>query len=572
MDELKNLTGREIPESDGVTPVFDPTTIPKGVNPNFGNTPKPAAEPTDEDTPVVIPEAPVMVPTQTAPKVPSPVPPAPKDAPKPFVGHGMTFMSPEEAKGYGIAQEGERVDVQAEQFREAQEKYAKVQADKAKEMQSIFEGVLGEEEARLQRLDNTLKADPETREKLLGETPTASVSTGSITYEDREKADRLSGNPAVDPFDLMPSYDESEAEENNEPKAEEKAPDPGDEEYGKYIREMDVAEVPHSDAPAVRTIRESMVEVTDSGRNGKNSQPLGDQAFLNAITKFKKDKFGKVTVLLPNSGFFCDVVGTGVVDLTNLYMNVDQNMSTYDYQLEQMRVVIKNVVGTNPKINPANLQNMIHFQDFNMLAFGHICATMKSIETVTNCTECGKPFRITSRPNDLIINMADFSERWAQIENAPNVEAYSLMTRNRTVHTSINIDVILGHPSYAEIIRCIRGYQHYVQDMTAADAHRFESMLQLLYMIRRIKLPNGVSSNNIHQNYLALMLLSQEDLDLVNREATAMRNEIMVPKFGIKEVTCPHCHQTVRDIAFDGLLDLLFYHTTISSYLNNPES
>ena len=91
-------------------------------------------------------------------------------------------------------------------------------------------------------------------------------------------------------------------------------------------------------------------------------------------------------------------------------------------------------------------------------------------------------------------------------------------------------------------------------------------------MIRKIKLPDGTYANNIYQMYQALLIMSDVDLDVINKEATAMRDEIMVPKFGIKEARCPHCGKIIKDIPYESLLEMLFYHTTISSYLNNPES
>ena len=206
-----------------------------------------------------------------------------------------------------------------------------------------------------------------------------------------------------------------------------------------------------------------------------------------------------------------------------------------------------------------------------MLAYAHICATLEKIETVTNCKECGKPFRITSDSTSLLMNQDELYERRMQIENAPNAEAYSLMTHNREVRTPSGILVVLGHPSYAEIIRCIRGFQQFSENMSNADRRRFEGMLTLLYMIRKIQLPNGVTSNNIYQTYMALMLLSQRDLDMVNKESESMRKEILVPKFGVKEVRCPHCGRIIKDVAYDNLLEMLFYHTTVASYLMENE-
>lgn len=552
MDSMSNLTKKNVPDI--------------GV---------PAIEPTVEGTPPV-----VMTPTATpAPTVEPPAFVEPtyttraEPAPAPVVSGGI--MTVEDAEKIGIdAQSSSAIDLEQEQLAAEQRRFAAGQAMKARETADMLAAALADEEARAQRFENTEKADEETRDKLLGDDPKVSetVVSSTVSYDERMKDSKASTNPEIDPYELLPSYTDDEEPEEEIKDPEKTAPDPSDDEYGQYIRDLPAAEYVQFEKPAVRTIREVKVDIVPSGRTDKNHAPLGDQAFLNAISKFKKDNFGKVTVVMPNSGFMCDIVGTGVVDLQNLYMNVNQDMSTYDYQLEQMRTIIRNVVGTAPKVSATNLQNMIHFQDFQMLAFGHICATLRTVETVTNCTECGKAFRLTTRPNDLLINMNEFIDRWAQIENAPNIESCSLMMRNRSVTTEMGIEVTLGHPSYADMIRCIRGFQEYSKSMTPTDVRRFESMLRLLYMIRRIKLPNGTYANNIFQMYQCLLLMSDVDLEMINKEATILRDEIMVPKFGIKEARCPHCGKVIRDIAYESLLELVFYHTTISSYLNNPES
>src|SRR5699024_5237033 len=152
--------------------------------------------------------------------------------------------------------------------------------------------------------------------------------------------------------------------------------------------------------------------------------------------------------------------------------------------------------------------------------------------------------------NDLILNQDDFSERWKQVESANNVEQFSLMTHDRTVHTTNGIDVILGHPSYAEVVNDIRNFQEYSKKMTDANRRRFETMLDDLYMVRRVRLPNGVQSNNIYQSYQALMLLTQEDLTAVTNEIHKMNEDVMEPRFGIKNIKCPHCHQLIPEIPY----------------------
>ena len=371
-----------------------------------------------------------------------------------------------------------------------------------------------------------------------------------------------------DDTELVPSYEEDEEEI---PEAEDtEAPDPSDEEkYGEYIRGLESARVNRQEKQVVKEIKSRNVEIVAVPKD--KMRTAGDQSFLNAVNKFKKDNFAVVTVPLINSGFNASIVGTGVVDLNNLYLKVDQKTTVLDYQSEQMKVIMKNVVGTNPKINPNNLRNAIHFQDFQMMAFGHICATLNEVETVTNCTECGKPFHITSKPADLLMNMDELAEAAAKIDGAASTDEISLLSKNTVVRTDDNIVIYLGHPSYSESLRMMSAFRNYASEMSSNEQYRFNEALRLLYMIRKIELPGGMTSSNVYQNFVALSLLSSEDMSFLEREIDKMYKQIITPKFGIKEVTCPHCKKVNTNIAYDNLTDLLFYHTTVSKYLEKPE-
>ena len=476
------------------------------------------------------------------------------------------FLSPKQLEKEGIDLEhGEVIDINQEAARRREEEMNAIQQANDNELSSILQASLNEEAERNQRLDNTLNADPETREQLLGDTPIARATQSEATEEERQRTDRQSTNPGIDPYELMPSYTEDEPKT---PEAEDVEPDPGTDEYAMFIKNLPVVtDAEPAKGYAITRIREAAVNVIKA-RPDRTVSNLGNQAFVNAVTSFKRDNFSKVTVPLVNSGFMADMVGTGVVDLQNLYSTADENTTEYDYRIERMTTVIRNVVGTTPKINPMQLSNNIHYRDYDMLAFAHLCATLKTVETVANCTECGKPFHITSKPANLLLNMDELYDRRVAIENAPNIEANSLMTSKRVVETSSGIEVTLSHPSYAEYVRCIRGFQDFSQDMTSADRARFQNMLDMLIMIRTIRLPSGVQSNNLLQTYNALMLLNQHDLNLVQREIADMRRDILVPRFGVREVVCPHCHQVIKNIAYTDLDELLFFHLSIEAFIN----
>ena len=443
------------------------------------------------------------------------------------------------------------------------------------------------EEERLQNADAIMKSPEARKEVFQGHGPSDEDMAPKVKYEGNvstEKTVRPSTRPFnpvaedsnadVDVDDLLPSYYTSEEEEEMEaeketPKADEnEAPDVNDEAaYSEYIRNLEVAKVDPIDS-VVRVVKNRQVDVVPA--KDKSGKFLGDQSFLNAINRFKRDNFTVISVPLVNSGFIADVVGTGEVDLTQLYTRVSEQTSRMDYDIEKMRTIIKNVVGTHPRIDAMQLRNKIHYRDFDMLAWGHICATLDTVEIVTNCDDCGKPFRITSSPRALLMNMDEMLKRQKEIEEADDINRYSLLVSNRKITTSNLFEITIGHPTYAEIIQQMGQLRKYATDgsFTQIETNRFINMADVLYQVRLIKLPNGVVTSNIHQVYHALNLLSEDDFKLVEDEIVDMRKEILEPKFGIAAVTCPHCGHAMHDIPYDGLDDLVFFHTMVSRMMN----
>lgn len=443
------------------------------------------------------------------------------------------------------------------------------------------------EEVRLQNADAIMKSPEARKEVFQGHGPSDEDMAPKVKYEGNvstEKTVRPSTRPFnpvaedsnadVDVDDLLPSYYTSEEEEEMEaeketPKADEnEAPDVNDEAaYSEYIRNLEVAKVDPIDS-VVRVVKNRQVDVVPA--KDKSGKFLGDQSFLNAINRFKRDNFTVISVPLVNSGFIADVVGTGEVDLTQLYTRVSEQTSRMDYDIEKMRTIIKNVVGTHPRIDAMQLRNKIHYRDFDMLAWGHICATLDTVEIVTNCDDCGKPFRITSSPRALLMNMDEMLKRQKEIEEADDINRYSLLVSNRKITTSNLFEITIGHPTYAEIIQQMGQLRKYATDgsFTQIETNRFINMADVLYQVRLIKLPNGVVTSNIYQVYHALNLLSEDDFKLVEDEIVDMRKEILEPKFGIAAVTCPHCGHAMHDIPYDGLDDLVFFHTMVSRMMN----
>lgn len=471
----------------------------------------------------------------------------------------------------------------------AEEKIKAAEKAESDEFLTMFKNLAKDEDARLARaeevMDGAKKGDEVFKKSMEKAAEGATPSNGSAQIADAIAANPIenfrvrqrqarSNDSDIDPYDLMPSYTEDEEDKKNEkgPSAEEETPDSNNlEEFNRFLRDLPESTVEPSTEPEpvtrVRTSRFDRATKTVSG--------LGDQAFMNAVTRFKRDTCSKVTVPLVNSGFFADETGTGVVDLQNLYAIADiDGITQEDYDLEKMRTVIKNVTGTNPRINPGQVAMNIHYADFDMLAYAHVCATIEEVQSVFNCTHCGKPFRIlVKNPTDMLINREELLEKANAIRNAPNIEQNSLMTFKRTITTDDGFEITMAHPSYAEVVAILRGLDDVLRQLSTIDRRRFGGMLKdTLYFIRSIKMPNGVISNGLYQHYIATTMMTPENLDLVIKEAENLRKKIIHPRFGIRSVICPHCHRENKDITFTDLYDLVFYHTTVKRALSQAST
>lgn len=499
----------------------------------------------------------------------------------------LRALTPDEAAQ--LNETYERVDPNAQAFKDQIDHIDKLAADSANKTVDMLKESLAEEEAREARLGATLEDEDKRRELYQNDdseeddrkvtySPTIGGDSAADPHQvaniQRTKIDSTS--PVADTDDLVPAYDfeEDAAPPEAENTAEKRpTPDQTEEDYAEYLRGLETIKIgdKETDNSIVQTVRSrSNMTPVDSGRMSK-SKIVGDQAFLNAINKYKKDNFRTVSVPLVNSGFTVDIVGTGEIDLTLLYSAVDQNTLAVDYELEKMRTVIRNVVGTNPKIDRNDLRNMIHFADYQLMAFAHISATLKDVELIHTCDECGKDFHIVCNSGDLILNMDELREKMHLIRNASTIQENSLMATDMKMTTTSGFAINLGHPSYSEYIQYLTEMKRLVTELPSTESTRLTTLTEILPFIRSIDMPNGVHTNSLYQRYLAVGLLSEDDYTEMTDAIASMRKKIITPRFGVKKVSCPHCHKVNTDISYRDLNDLLFFHITVTRLLKQTE-
>ena len=232
----------------------------------------------------------------------------------------MQVLTPDEAAQLGETYE--KIDYQKQAQEERIAHMDKLAMEGVNKTVDMLKDALSEEEKREARISETLD-DEEKREELYRGSE-AAQQTGKVAYQpsmaeeapkqaiqQQSQVKRSQVESAVDiadTDDLVPSYDFEEDDapaEAVDTKDQRPTPDQSTEEYSEYLRNLKTVNhgEEESDDSMIRTVRDkaSMTPV-DSGRMQK-SKIVGDQAFLNAINKYKKDNFRTVSIPLVNSGF-----------------------------------------------------------------------------------------------------------------------------------------------------------------------------------------------------------------------------------------------------------------------------
>lgn len=503
-----------------------------------------------------------------------------QETPRPVGGIGV--LTPEESAQLRAGGNYQKIDPTVEALREQQEKSQKLKNEERESMDSLFNDAINAESARNAAWDKKFEENPELKKELTQPDPENASANYVPAMTDTHVNETARTNvkfDAADEDDMLPAYDMEEtpveklkrekAEESEDKRPDASAPDSDMAEYISNLVTIDYTG--ETEDRLANIIRDKVPMITETPRPYKKSNPMGDQAFLNAITKYKKDNFRKVRVVLVNSGLAVDVVGTGPVDLIQLYTAADQNTTMLDYQLAKMTTVIRNVVGTAPMVNPTELKRMIHFADYQMLAYGHVAATLKEVEMLHTCDKCGKDFHIKANSTDLIINADEMREKVQRISSANTIEENSLMTKDITYTTESGFVVVIGHPSYQEYATYMRELKELVSNGNDVMNNRIQQMNEILPFIRKITMPNGVYTSNLFQRYSALTILNEDEFDAISKEIANLTKQIIMPKFGIKTVKCPHCGETNVDITYDDLDSLLFFHFTVTRLLKQTD-
>ena len=454
------------------------------------------------------------------------------------------------------------------------------QEKEATDIEDMLKNVADAEDARIQRLEESgdVSAYVEMKKRYGDSGDSETVENGSAKPNQAKPKASDSDEVDFDPATGLASdaLDPEFLDENDEPIKDETDTiddvNDTDDEVENYDTYEDVVNVlsaaPTLDysatEPSVVTVlrnRKVKTEIVSSGRF--DSKVLGDKAFDNHINRFKQRNYRQVRVPLVNSGILADFVGTGANDLIMMYGNTDQNIPASEYEQLKMQSIIRSIVSTTPKVDSSQLKNIIHHKDYEMMSFGHLCATLDEIIIPHTCEKCNRSFKIKSKPMDLLLNAKDFQERTDDISTAKNAENQSLMAHDVTQEFESGFKVTVGYPSYYEELVALRSLSHYVDTLSQVEAYRLAQMSTSLMYIKSLRLPDGLYANNMYQKFKAIRMMPMHESTTIFDTIDKMVKEVIVPKFGAANVKCPHCGEAIETVTIDSVTAMVFYHTTV---------
>lgn len=426
----------------------------------------------------------------------------------------------------------------------------------------VFDKAADDEDARLAHLEavGTAAYDDITKK------PNDTVAVARSV--DQDELRRSSGDPdyaMISDADFTPSFDEYDEDEVN---ASTKTEEPAEnydtpEDVTNILANSPTVEFTNSVASPIQIVknRKMRTEIVSSGR--LDSKVLADQAFINNANKFKSKNFRTVRVPLVNSGFSVDLVGTGANDLVMLYDDTDQHIGASEYELNCMKTIIRAVVGTEPRVDPNQLKNVIHHRDYEMMAYGHLCATLADVVFPYTCDKCNHTFKVKANTADLLLNAKELVPRIDAIKHSNNPAENSLMAADIKLTFESGFEVVIAHPSYYDEVVMLNALNHYITTLKPIEAIPLAKLATNLLYIKSITLPNGLRAANVYQTFKALRLMDLNENDQVIEAIKTLRKDVVEPKFGVANIECPHCHEILDEVTVDSVKQMVFFHIMV---------
>ena len=500
-------------------------------------------------------------------------------------------------KNLGIAQEEPEKPVEIKITDEviAREKYEKnqkmIDEIRKQDEDETFNEAIKEEKERMQYYAEHPEADPnrnavrtttgeEVKRNDVPENEAVATVLGD-DYSDNSIPETDDSDPLQN-MDFIPDIaaeDESEKEATEE-KKEETANDEDLTEMEELYRNQELLEkeflgmsevtVEPDQAPVVKVIQRRTEISRDEKSNGRVKE-LGDDAFLNALTKARRKSFRVIELPLINSGFTVELNGLGSGDLYSLYSLIETyergSLGLMEYMEAQMKTIAKAIVKIRPYFDPSKLHSMVHYADLNLLMYGIVTATLDEAKyPVDACEFCGKSFRITVPSTDIILNKDELQDRIDAIRSANKIEETSLLEKHCMMTFESGYEVVLGHASVADQYRLMRSINAYTNNNKLSEVDKVELVEYggQLTWIRSIVSPSGIKAKGAYQTTKLLTMMDDDERKQITSNIIKLQKDLYPLRLGVKNVKCPHCGKIIPEVLTPGLGNLVFFQRLAS--------
>lgn len=478
-----------------------------------------------------------------------------------------------------------------------------------------FDEAIKEERARAEYYAQHPEADPNfhavrksTGEEVVHEAPVSEdEAEGTVlgdSYNESEKTDdnpedvlddaddTLSGEDFIP--DIEPEVDDSEKPDMPQEGVRPEEPEDNTEDENmtemeslyknqkvleKEFLNMPEVQIKPDDSPMVKVVQRR-TEINADEKGGKTRvKELGDDAFLNALTKARRKSFRIVEIPLLNSGFTVELNGLGPGDLYSLYSLIETyergSLGLMEYMEAQMKTIAKAIVRIRPYFDPSKLHSMVHYADLNLLMYGIVTATLDDAKyPVDSCPNCGKSFRITVPSTDIILNKDELQDRIDKIKNAESIAETSLLERHCMMRFESGYEVLLGHSSVADQYKLMKSMNSYTNSnkLTEVDKIELVEYGDQLAWIRSIVGPTGLKAKGAYQTVKMLTMMDDDERRQIVENIITMQKDLIPINLGVKNVRCPHCGKVIPEIPTPGLGNLVFFQRLASQGQVTQES
>jgi hypothetical protein len=268
-------------------------------------------------------------------------------------------------------------------------------------------------------------------------------------------------------------------------------------------------------------------------------------------------------VVLPKSGYYAEMLKLSSIEIQNLAL-ANQSNSKYVYRQKLLKLVYDKVANTSlGKISFTDFLHITAEIELNILLYGIYCMTYKDINDYNiTCENCEKNYNLSvHNKNLLILDVNQDADTILSIKNiVTEAKTPEELTKQSFVANISRIELNNGdvyeikEPSlYDSLDRLYKNIDE--------EKYKGDITLGFTKYINSINILDGdgeyLQFTEFDPVYTEFKALSDEDHYIVSECIKEISNKNRI-RFGLRNITCPHCQHKTEDQIIDEMEMLVF--------------